>query len=686
MTRSRDVFIRGFKLYLLVLSAGIPALTQANLLFNDSFDYTNGALVVVSDGKWTTHSGSANEIIVASERLQLSGNNSEDVNAALVGQPYNSGNSTNRFYASFLVRFTALPAANGNYFAHFKSSSATTFAGRLWAFTSEAAPGKFRLGISSTKGDGVSAAYPLDLELNTDYRIVTRLVNQDSVTKLWIDPSAESDFSVSTQEAAAPFTVVAYAFREASGEGELSIDDLRVGTSFGDVVPNAPPQQSPTVIVAPRNQTAVESDIATFSVEVQADPAPIFQWRFNGTNLPGATNSNLLLTNVHFAQAGFYDVSISNALDAIETEPVVLNVFSAASPAFSLLTYNLHGNGSLNWTTNSAHVRAIGRQVQFLDPDILTLQEIPVTNNGTAQMEDFVAAYCPGFYLATNSTDDLYIRSVIVSRYPIVASRSWLHAADLASFGYVGSGFTRDLFEAEIAIPSFPQPLHFFTVHLKSGQDSDSASKRAAEAGAISNFFVTAFLTTNYLHPYVLTGDMNEDLAHPPASDPQSIQRLLAAPVGFQLATPFNPISASELTFSIQNSSGLSRRYDYILPCGLLSSNVVSSEVFRSDLLHPLPSNLFSSDSKTASDHLPVLMVFGNPYARPFAVTISNFNDHVELAWFSIPGQTYRVERSWDLITWTPWITNLLATNSSTFFSGATFGSSNQFFRIRREL
>ncbi|HEU5124825.1 MAG TPA: endonuclease/exonuclease/phosphatase family protein [Verrucomicrobiae bacterium] len=686
MTRSRDVFIRGFKLYLFVLSAGIPALTQANLLLNDSFDYTNGALVVVSDGKWTTHSGSANELLVASERLQLSGNNSEDVNARLAGQPYNFENSTNRFYASFQIRFHTLPGANGTYFAHFKSSSATTFAGRLWAFTSEAAPGKFRLGISSTKGDAVSATYPMDLELDTDYRVVTRLVNSNSTSKLWIDPIAESDFSVSTQEAAEPFTVVAYAFREASGEGELSIDDLRVGTSFGDVVPNAPPQQSPTIRVAPRNQSTIENGSAAFSVEVQAEPAPIFQWRFNGTNLPGATNATLILTNVGFTQSGFYNVSISNALDVVETEPVVLNVFSSAAPAFSLLTYNLHGNGVLNWTTNSAHVRAIGRQVQFLDPDILTLQEIPVTNNGTAQMENFVAAYRPGFYLATNSTDDLYIRSVIISRFPIVASRSWLHAADLAPFGYSGSGFTRDLFEAEIAVPSFPQPLHVFTVHLKSGQDSDSATKRAAEAGAISNFFVAGFLLTNSLHPYILTGDMNEDLARPPASNPQSIQRLLGAPVGFQLATPFNPINASELTFSIQSGNGLSKRYDYILPCGLLSSNAVSSEVFQSDLLDPLPPDLFSNDSKTASDHLPVLMVFGNPYSRPFELVLSNSNGGVALSWSAVPGQTYCVEQSSDLITWTPWLTNLLATNLNMLLPDFVIGNSNQFFRIRREL
>src|ERR1051326_8470686 len=169
-------------------------------------------------------------------------------------------------------------------------------------------------------------------------------------------------------------------------------------------------------------------------------------------------------------------------------------------------------------------------------------------------MANFVAAFRPGFYLATNSADDQYIHSAILSRFPITASRSWLHGSDLTPYGYTLSGFTRDLFEAEISVPGFPQPLHIFTVHLKSGQDTDSSSKRAGETGAISNFLATTFLTTNSLRPYVLTGDMNEDILRPPASDPQSIQRLIATPVGLQLTTPFNPINLNELTFSIQST------------------------------------------------------------------------------------------------------------------------------------
>jgi endonuclease/exonuclease/phosphatase family metal-dependent hydrolase len=655
---------------------------RAEILLADDFNYTDGQLVGTGTNNWTTHSGAANELLVISTRIQLKGANSEDVNAPLRGQPYASG-LINHFYASFVVRFTALPGVHGAYFAHFKGNSTTAFAGRVWALTSGAAPGRFRIGISPAGGSVVSAIHPNDLDLNTDYLVVTRMVNSNSVTKLWIDPVAEIDPAVSASEPGSGFTVAAYGFRQAAGIGEMSIDNLRVGTEFTDVVANAVPYKPPRIITAPRNQSVKELNTVSFNVTAEADPPPVFRWYFNDTILPGETNASLVLTNASFAHAGFYSVTISNAIDVATSVPVALNVYSSFAPAFSLLNYNLHGNGVLNWSTNTSRIRAIGRQVQFLDPDILAFQEIPVTNNGTAQMENFVKAFRPGFHLATNSTDDLHIRSVIISRFPIVASRSWLHGLDLAEFGYSNSGFTRDLFEAEIAIPGFPQPLHVFTVHLKSGQDTDSAAKRGAEAGAVSNFFATAFLTTNSLRPYVLTGDFNEDIARPPASNPRSVQKLANAGTGLCLTTPFNLINQSELTFSIQSADGLTRRYDYILPCGLLWSNAVGSAVFRSDVLNPLPGGLFSNDTHTASDHLPVLMVFGNPYTKPFQVLIWNQDEIVNLSWQSVPGQSYRVESSSNLITWTALIENLPATNT-TLFAATNASSEAQFFRIRR--
>src|SRR5262245_27711211 len=230
-------------------------------------------------------------------------------------------------------------------------------------------------------------------------------------------------------------------------------------------------------------------------------------------------------------------------------------------PALSLLTYNVGGNGATNWSTNSDQVQAIGRQINYLQPDVITFNEVPFSHS--SQMTNFVPAYLPGYFLAMNSGTDGFIRSAIISRYPIIRSTKWLDGASLQPFGYTNTNpfFTRDLFEAEINVPGFSNHLHVFTTHLKALADSSSAARRAAEASAISNFFVTTFLPTNGQRPYVLTGDLNEDVSRPPSSSQHPIERLVNAATGLRLTTPRHPVTADERTWSIRNSS-LTLRFD----------------------------------------------------------------------------------------------------------------------------
>jgi hypothetical protein len=176
--------------------------------------------------------------------------------------------------------------------------------------------------------------------------------------------------------------------------------------------------QPPAITSQSQNQTVTNGASVTFSVNATGTPPLNFQWQCNGTNLPGAVSSNLTLTGVTFAQAGFYAAWSPTPLGSTISDPVALSVWCASAPAFSYLTYNAHGNGLTNWSTNMWHVQAIGRQMQYLNPDIITFNEIPVTNNCTAQMADFVTAFRPGYYLVTNSMDDGFIRSVILSRFP----------------------------------------------------------------------------------------------------------------------------------------------------------------------------------------------------------------------------------------------------------------------------
>jgi len=463
-------------------------------------------------------------------------------------------------------------------------------------------------------------------------------------------------------------------------DNALAIEDLTVTFAALSAVP-------PFINLQPESQVATQGDTVTFTVVAGGTPPPSYQWRFLNANLAGATSSALTLTNVTPAQNGDYYAVVTNTAGGTNSQPASLTVYppppSGTTNTLSLLTYNVKGNGVTDWSTNSAQVQAIGRQLQYLKPDIITFQEIP--NALSYEMTNFVNVFLPGYALARNSGTDGFIRSMIASRFPITRSTSWLDGMDLRAFGYSNANnnlddFTRDLFEAEIAAPDFPRPLHVFTTHLKSTSDmtyEEASAKRAAEAAAITNFFATNLLVLYPFDPYALTGDMNDS-----DTNAALFQRLLSIPTGLKLTNPKNPITGSINTYSIQAS--LNGRLDYIFPNGLLFSNIKTSQVFRTDLLDPVPPNLNSNDDQVASDHLPVLMVFNNPYDRSFRITsITRSNPNVTLQWESIFGQPYRVDGSSNLTAWNVLASNLTAT-SHRFTLSTNLAGDEQFFRVYR--
>ncbi len=215
-------------------------------LVDEGFDYdASGAIINVSAGYWQTHSGTAGQIQVGSGVATLSDASSEDINAPLIGQPYSSTNKQ-VLYSSFTMNCTVLPTATGNYFAHFKDNTSGGFYGRVFASTTNAAPGTYRIGIGNQSANNTTAQIAQDLTLGVNYTVVTRLVMTNGFCTIWIDPTDESSPSMTdTTAAGAPSPIISYAFRESGGEGSRTIDNLKVGLNFLSVITNivdVPPQ------------------------------------------------------------------------------------------------------------------------------------------------------------------------------------------------------------------------------------------------------------------------------------------------------------------------------------------------------------------------------------------------------------------------------------------------------------
>jgi hypothetical protein len=209
---------------------------SAATLFSDNFNsYADGALVTVSGGVWANHSGTLGQVDVASGAVNLTENESEDVNALIAANPF----STGVLYYAMDIDFTALPSfAAGGYFAHFKDST-TGFRARLFATTTEAAPGTYRLGINNGSTP-VSVSFPVDLTLNSTHRAVVRYDLDSALTTLWVDPSSQDSANVTATDIVTQNQVAGIALRQSktsnSGMGTLTVDNLVVGTAFADMV------------------------------------------------------------------------------------------------------------------------------------------------------------------------------------------------------------------------------------------------------------------------------------------------------------------------------------------------------------------------------------------------------------------------------------------------------------------
>jgi len=128
----------------------------------------------------------------------------------------------------------------------------------------------------------------------------------------------------------------------------------------------------PVIVTQPTNKTVLVGATATFSVSASGTQPLAYQWNFNGTNILGATNILLVLTNVQPVQAGTYIVQVSNVAGLTNSFNAILTVNTSPSITTqptnmvvirgSNATFNVIAAGSTpliyQWNFNGTNVAA----------------------------------------------------------------------------------------------------------------------------------------------------------------------------------------------------------------------------------------------------------------------------------------------------------------------------------------
>ena len=135
---------------------------------------------------------------------------------------------------------------------------------------------------------------------------------------------------------------------------------MTVGISqwaYLDEVTYTPGATAPVITAPPLNQSQVRGLDATFTVGAGGTPPLSYQWQFDGTDLPGATGSNLKVTNVQAEDLGIYSVIITNAVGTND---------SAASLEFGEITaWGFNGSGEASVATGATNVLAISSGASY---------------------------------------------------------------------------------------------------------------------------------------------------------------------------------------------------------------------------------------------------------------------------------------------------------------------------------
>ena len=130
---------------------------------------------------------------------------------------------------------------------------------------------------------------------------------------------------------------------------------VEVSNSLGSVLSNTAQiavNPDPAITQQPVSQTVNEGDPVSFSVTATA--ADSFQWRFNGSNIGGATSATLNIASASLGDAGAYTVRVTNTCGTVTSTAAQLTVNEAPSDCLA----DVNGDGVVSPSDFSAWVAA----------------------------------------------------------------------------------------------------------------------------------------------------------------------------------------------------------------------------------------------------------------------------------------------------------------------------------------
>ena len=163
----------------------------------------------------------------------------------------------------------------------------------------------------------------------------------------------------------------------------------------------------PQVLQPPIGLTAYLGRNVTLQASA-AGAAPLsYQWLLNGTVVPGATNTSLVISNIQFANAGSYQLFVSNSIATALSLPAPVNVISNNSLTFLTQTAvsatNVYQGGTASFTAGAVLGDGPLRYQWFSSPTNNNYLAISGATSDTFALNPALAVESGYYYLAVSN-------------------------------------------------------------------------------------------------------------------------------------------------------------------------------------------------------------------------------------------------------------------------------------------
>jgi len=134
--------------------------------------------------------------------------------------------------------------------------------------------------------------------------------------------------------------------------------DANLGAATNDISTALTVNIAPSITLNPLNQTICSGLAVSFNITGTGIPAPTYQWRKGGGNISGATSATYTIPSVLAADAGNYDVAVTNTCGTVISNTASLTVNKAPIIISEPLDQTVCNGASATFSVNASGIPA----------------------------------------------------------------------------------------------------------------------------------------------------------------------------------------------------------------------------------------------------------------------------------------------------------------------------------------